>query len=122
MVSVFNELPTKLTKLVLDLGNPVCVADDSITLTKLHIRTSDMEPLLKQTRLLELRLLRLRDSMQFIAWKTVFLSQIPGGMRMLELQMDAVPNISQEFHHWHKATDVRGLTVAKPGLLEKPYK
>lgn len=81
-----------------------------------------MRPLQKQTRLLELRLLRLRDSMQFIAWKTVFLSQIPGGMRILELQMEHVPIIRGGLDHWHKAMDVRGLTVAKPGLLEKPYK
>ncbi|UPX13900.1 uncharacterized protein EKO05_0004396 [Ascochyta rabiei] len=120
MASVFNELPTNLTKLVLDLGNPVRVFDDSKVLTKLHIRADDLKPLLKQTRLLELRLLRLRDSVQFVAWKTVFLSQIPGGMRILELQMDVAPIIRSE--HWRKATDVRGLTVAKPGLLEKPNK
>ncbi|XPS71243.1 hypothetical protein M3J09_003431 [Ascochyta lentis] len=120
MASVFNELPTKLTKMVLDLGNPVRVVDDGITLTKLHIRANDMKPLLKQTRLLELRLLGLRDSVQFVAWQAVFLSRIPGGMRILELQMDAAPVIRSNC--WHKATDVCGLTVAKPGLLEKPYK
>ncbi|KAJ4362209.1 hypothetical protein N0V95_001453 [Ascochyta clinopodiicola] len=120
MASVFNELPTRLTKLVLDLGNPVRVFDDTKVLTKLHIRADDLKPLLKQTRLLELRLLRIRDSVQFVAWKTVYLSQIPGGMRILELQMDAAPIIHNE--HWRKATDVRGLTVAMPGLLEKPNK
>lgn len=120
MASVFNELPTNLTKLVLDLGNHVHVVDDGITLSELHIRADDMKPLLKQTRLLELRLLRLRDSLQFIAWKTVFLSQVPGGMRILELQMDAEPIVRR--NQWHKANDVRGLTVAHGGLLEKPYK
>lgn len=122
MASVFNELPTKLTKLVLDLGNPVRVADDGVVLTKLYMRSEDMTPLWKQTRLLELRLLRLRDSLQFIAWKTVFLSRISGGMRILELQMHGEPIIRDGLAHWHKAEDVHGLTVAKPVLLEMPYK
>ena len=124
MASVFNELPTKLTKLVLDLGNHVRVVDNIVSLTKLHIRSEDMQPLLKQTRLVELRLLRLKDSLQFIAWKAVYLNQLPGGMRVLELQMDDMPIIrcNDNNNKWHKALDVRGLTVAQPGLLEKPYK
>ncbi|KAF2632668.1 hypothetical protein BU25DRAFT_417273 [Macroventuria anomochaeta] len=122
MASVFTELPPKLTKLVLDLSHHVRVVDNGATLTKLHIRPEDMKPLLKQTRLLELRLLGLRDSLQFIAWKTVYLNQLPGGMRILELQMNAMPIIRNNNNKWHMALDVRGLTVAQPGLLEKPYK
>lgn len=123
MASIFEDLnKRKLTKLVLDLSNHVRVVDDSRHLTKLHIRPEDMKPLLKQTRLVELRLLRLRDSMQLIAWKTVYLNELPGGMRTLELQMDTMPIIRNDNNKWHKAVDVRGLTVAQPGLLEKPYK
>ena len=122
MASVFIDLPEKLTKLVLDLGNHVRIVDNGVTLTKLHITAEDMKPLMNQTRLLELRLLRLRDSLQFIAWKTVYLNELPGGMRVLELQMDAMPITRNDNNKWHKAKDVRGLTVAQPRLLEKPYK
>jgi hypothetical protein len=60
--------------------------------------------------------------MQLIAWKTVFLNELPGGMRTLELQMEHAPIIRNGDSKWHKAGDVRGLTVAQPGFLEKPYK
>ncbi|KAF3045653.1 hypothetical protein E8E12_011005 [Didymella heteroderae] len=126
MPCVFDDLnKRKLTKLVLDLHNHVRVADeahDGRFLVKLHISPLDMDPLLKQTKLQELRLRRLRDSMQLITWKTVYLNELPGGMRTLELQMDAMPIIRDGGSKWHKAVDVRGLTVAQPGLLEKPYK
>ncbi|KAH6620383.1 hypothetical protein C7974DRAFT_458501 [Boeremia exigua] len=120
--SVFIDLPTKLTKLVLDLGNHVHVVDNSVHLTILHIAPDDMKPLLRMTRLQELRLLRLQDSMQSIAWKTVYSNQLPGGMRILELQMDSEPILRNNNNKWHKAVDVHGLTVALPKLLETPYK
>lgn len=44
------------------------------------------------------------------------------GMRILELQMHGEPIIRDGLAHWHKAEDVHGLTVAKPVLLEMPYK
>ncbi|KAF1934036.1 uncharacterized protein M421DRAFT_200 [Didymella exigua CBS 183.55] len=126
MASVFEDLNKRnLTKLVLDLHNHVRVVDeahDGRYLIKLHINQEDMKPLLKQTRLQELRLRRLRDSMQLIAWKTVYMNELPGGMRTLELQMDVMPITRNGNSKWHKAADVRGLTVAQPGLLEKPYK
>ncbi len=122
MPSVFIDLPTKLTKLVLDLGNNVRVFDNSISLVVLHITPEDMKPLVKQTRLQELRLLRLRDSLQFIAWKTVYSSKLSEGMRTLELQMDTEPILRNDNITWHKAVDVHGLTVAQPKALEKPYK
>ncbi|KAJ4992717.1 hypothetical protein SVAN01_01763 [Stagonosporopsis vannaccii] len=122
MASVFDDLPVKMTKLVLDLGNHVRVLDDSVRVTKLHINPEDMRPLMKQTRLQELRLFRLRDSLQFIAWQTVYLNDTPEGMRTLELQMDAEPILRNKNNKYHKAVDVRGLTVAQPGLLEKPNK
>lgn len=126
MACVFKDLnKRKLTKLVLDLSNHVRVVDhagDGRHLTKLHIRPEDMKPLLKQDRLVELRLRHLRDSMQLIAWKTVYLNQLPGGMRILELQLDEMPIIRNSNNKWREAVDVRGLTVAQPGLLEKPYK
>lgn len=120
MASVFKVLPAKLTKLVLDLGNLNSVKDDGVQLWMRHMNPSDMEPLVKQTRLAELRLLRLRDSLQSIIWKTVFQNESPGGMHILELQMDAMPIVRNS--KWHKASDVHGLTVPLPGLLEKPYK
>ena len=122
MPSVFDDLPTKLSVLVLDLGNHVRVVDDEFNVTKVHIIPNDMTPLVKQTRLRELRLFRLRDSLQFIAWNTVYLNKRPGGMQVLELQMDAMPILRGNSSKWHKAVDVSGLTVAQPGLLEKPYK
>lgn len=125
MPSVFEDLnKRKLTKLVLDLHNTVRVFDEGggLWLVKLHISPLDMGPLLKQTGLQELRLRRLRDSMQLIAWKTVFLNELPGGMRTLELQMEDAPIIRNGNDKWHKAVDVRGLTVTQPKLLEKPYK
>lgn len=125
MPSILEDLNKhKLTKLVVDLHNTVCVYDEGAKgrVVKLHISPLDMGPLLKQTRLQELRLRRLRDSMQLIAWKTVFLNELPGGMRTLELQMEHTPIIRNGDSKWHKAEDVRGLTVAQPGFLEKPYK
>ncbi|KAF3046697.1 hypothetical protein E8E11_005620 [Didymella keratinophila] len=125
MPSVFEDLnKRKLTKLVLDLHNTVRVFDEDGNgrVVKLHISSLDMGPLLKQTRLQELRLRRLRDSMQLIAWKTVFLNELPGRMRTLELQMEHAPIIRNDDSKWHKAADVRGLTVAQPGFLEEPYK
>ena len=122
MPSVFDDLPTKLSVLVLDLGNHIRVVDDEFNVTKVHIIPNDMAPLVKQTRLRELRLFRLRDSLQFIAWKTVYLNKRPGGMQVLELQMDGMPILRGNSNKWHKAVDVSGLTVAQPGLLEKLYK
>jgi hypothetical protein len=122
MPSVFDDLPTKLSALVLDLGNPIRVVDDEFNVTKVHIIPDDMTPLVNQTRLRELRLFRLRDSLQFIAWNTVYLNKHPGGMQVLELQMDAMPILRGNSNKWNKAVDVSGLTVAQPGLLEKPYK
>lgn len=121
MPSVFSDLP-KLSTLVLDLGKHVRVVDDSVNVTKVHISPVDMMPLVKQTRLRELRLFGLRDSLQYIAWTTVYKNKLPGGMQILELQMDAMPIIRDDNNKWHKAVDVRGLTVAQPGVLEKPYK
>lgn len=126
MPSVFQDLnKRKLTKLVVDLHNTVRVVDEGDNgrwIVKLHISPLDMGPLLRQTRLQELRLRRLRDSMQLIAWKTVFRNELPGGMRTLELQMEDAPVIRNGNEKWHKAVDVYGLTVAQPGLFEKPYK
>ncbi len=119
MSDVFKELP-RLTKLVLDLNNPVDIMNDGFTLAELYIRAEDMEPLLNQTKLKELRLLRLRDSLQFIAWQTVFLNEAEGGMRILELQMHQAPIVRRD--DWRKAVDVHNLTVAHAGLLEKEYK
>lgn len=111
-----------MTKLVLDLGNYVRVLNDGVHVTKLHMNPEDMSPLTKQTRLQELRLFRLQDSLQFIAWQTVYLNKTPEGMRTLELQMNAAPILRNKNNRYHKAADVRGLTVAQPGLLEKPNK
>lgn len=122
MPSVFDDFPARMKTLVLDLGNYVRVYDDNLVSEKLHITPTDMEPLVRLSRLRELRLFGLRDSLQFIVWKTIFRNKRKGGMQTLEMRMDAMPMVRNSNHKWHKAVDVRGLTVAQPGLLEKPYK
>ena len=99
MPSILDDLPTKLSVLVLDLGNHVRVFEE-FNVTKVHIIPSDMTPLVKQTRLRELRLFRLRDSLQFIAWNTVYLNKRPGGMQVLELQMDVMPILRGNSNKW----------------------
>jgi hypothetical protein len=119
MAAVWNALPTTLVKLVVDLGQPIRFEVYGVQ-REHYIQSDDMEPLLQQTRLKELRLFRLPFSMQSIAWETVFRNTSKGGMQILELQMADQPIVRTE--HWTKAGEVRGLNVAHAALLEIEYK
>jgi hypothetical protein len=117
---VWEKVPTSLTKLVLDLGEPVRLDQDGHVLHKSYITPSEMKPLEEYVNLRELRLFRVRESLQPLVWKTVFRNTSRSGMRVLDLQMAAAPIVrSQE---WRKAKDVAGLTVSTEQSLDKQYK
>ncbi|KAF2132391.1 hypothetical protein P153DRAFT_285814 [Dothidotthia symphoricarpi CBS 119687] len=120
MACVWEKLPTTLTKLVLDLGQPVRLEQDGDVQYKSYITTNEMKPLQHQTMLKELRLLRLYDSLQCVVWETVFRNKSRGGIRVLDLQMAAAPLVRLE--HWRQAKDVVGLTVPNEECKEKEYK
>lgn len=120
MSVVWETLPTSLTKLVLDLGQPIRIERDGDIEYKSYITQTDMRPLVQQTELKELRLFRMHDSMQSVVWETIFMNVSESGMRVADLQMAAEPLVRAT--HWHKAEDVRGLTVPKQDSNEKEYK
>lgn len=120
MVIVWEKLPTTLTKLVLDLGEPVRLDQDRDVLHKSYITSTEMKPLQEQINLKELRLLRVHESFQSIVWNTVFRNTSEGGMRVLDLQMAEAPLVRAE--QWRKAKDVVGLTVPTEESNEKDYK
>ncbi|XP_014551631.1 hypothetical protein COCVIDRAFT_42068 [Bipolaris victoriae FI3] len=120
MSVVWETLPTSLTKLVLDLGQPIRIEQDGDIEYKSYITQTDMRPLVQQTELKELRLFRMHDSMQSVVWETIFMNVSESGMRVADLQMAAEPLVRAT--HWHKAEDVRGLTVPKQDSNEKEYK
>jgi hypothetical protein len=120
MACIWEKLSTSLTKLVLDLGQPVRLQQDGNVEYKSYIAPSEMRPLVQQTELKELRLFRMHDSLQSIYWETVYGNVVKDGMRVLDLQMAAAPLVRKE--HWHKAEAVVGLTVPKADSKEKEYK
>jgi hypothetical protein len=118
--AVWDKLPTSLTRLVLDLGEPVRLDQDGSVLHRSYITLSEMKPLQEQVKLKELRLFRVHESLQPLVWETVFRNTSDGGMRVLELQMAAAPIVRSE--QWKKATDVAGLTVPTEELKGQVYK
>jgi hypothetical protein len=120
MTCIWEKLSTSLTRLVLDLGQPVRLQQDGDVEYKSYITPSEMKPLSQQTELKELRLFRMHDSLQSIYWETVYSNKSKDGMRVLDLQMAAAPLVRKE--HWHKAQDVVGLTVPKENPSEKDNK
>ncbi|KAI4675582.1 uncharacterized protein J4E88_007615 [Alternaria novae-zelandiae] len=120
MAVIWTKLSTSLTKLVLDLGQPVRLQQDGENEYKSYISPAEMRPLVQQTELEELRLFNMHDSYQSIYWETVFRNTSKTGMRVLDLDMAAPPIVRKD--HWHKAADVRGLTVPKIDSKEKEYK
>jgi hypothetical protein len=110
MAAVWNALPTTLTKLIIDLGQPIRYEVYGVQ-REHYIQSDDMQPLVQQTNLEELRLFRIPFSIQSIAWETVFRN---------ELQMADGPIVRNG--HWRKADEVRGLNVAHAALLEIEYK
>ena len=105
---------------MLDLGEPVRLDQDGDVLHKSYITPSEMKSLQEQTELKELRLFRVRDSLQPLIWETVFRNTSQGGMRVLDVQMAAAPIVRSE--QWKKANDVAGLTVPTETSEEKEYK
>ncbi|RMZ72329.1 cytochrome P450 3A9 [Pyrenophora seminiperda CCB06] len=124
MPIVWEKLSTSLTKLVLDLGQPIKVhhdvQHDRVVEYNSYITANEMKPLVQQTRLKELRLFRMQDSMQSSVWEAIFRNVTENGMRVVDLQMAAAPLVRSK--HWLKADDVAGLTVLKGGSKEKDYK
>ncbi|CAA9965261.1 hypothetical protein PTMSG1_08620 [Pyrenophora teres f. maculata] len=124
MPVIWEKLPTSLTKLVLDLGQPVKVhhdvQHDQVIEYNSYIASNEMKPLVQYTQLKELRLLRMQDSMQSLVWETIFRNTSENGMRVVDLQMAAAPLVRSK--HWHTAEDVVGLTVPKADSKEKEYK
>ncbi|KAI4620507.1 uncharacterized protein J4E87_007195 [Alternaria ethzedia] len=120
MAVTWTKLSTSLTKLVLDLGQPVRLQQDGENEYKSYISPAEMKPLVQQTELEELRLFHMHDSLQSIYWEAVFRNTSKTGMRVLDLDMAAPPIVRKE--HWHKAEEVRGLTVPKIDSKEKEYK
>jgi hypothetical protein len=120
MACVWEKLSTTLSKLVLDLGQPVRLQQDGDLEYKSYITPAEMKPLQQQTELKELRLFRVHDSLQSVVWDTLYRNKAEGGMRVLDLQMASPPLVRKE--HWHKAQDVVGLTVPKGDHKEKEYK
>lgn len=108
---VWEGLTTSLSKLVVDIGNPVRLqVDSSWAVHKSYLTASELGPLTQQTKLKELRLFCMQDSHQLVIWETVYRNTSSGGMRLLELSMAAPPLVRSE--HWKMANDVTGLTVA----------
>jgi hypothetical protein len=120
MSVVWKTLSTSLTKLVLDLGQPVRIEQDGNIEYKSYITHKEMKPLVQQTELKELRLFRMHDSLQAVVWETIFRNVSESGMRVADLQMAAEPLVRAK--HWHKAENVVGLTVPKQDSSEKEYK
>jgi hypothetical protein len=113
-------LPTELTKLVLDLGEPVRLEQDGDVLHQSYITPDEMKPMQEYVRLKELRIFRVHNSFQPLVWESVFRNTSEGGMRILDIQMAAAPIVRSE--NWKKAKDVAGLTVALETSKEKCYK
>jgi hypothetical protein len=109
-----------LTKLVLDLGEPVRLDQDGDLLHKSYITADEMKPLQEQVELKELRLLRVHNTLQPLVWETVFRNTSEGSMHVLDLQMASAPIVRSS--QWRKANDVAGLTVPTDASEEKEYK
>lgn len=120
MGKIWDTLPTNMTKLVLDLGQPIRTERDGDIEYKSYISPKDMKPLLLQSQLEELRLFGMHDSMQAVVWETAYRNFSEGGMRVVDLQMAAEPIVRMD--HWRKAVDVVGLTVPKQDSNESEYK
>ncbi|USP82488.1 hypothetical protein yc1106_09762 [Curvularia clavata] len=120
MGKIWDTLPTNMTKLVLDLSQPIRIERDGDIEYKSYIAPKDMKPLVQQTQLEELRMFGMHDSMQAVVWETAYRNVSEGGMRVVDLQMAAEPIVRMD--HWRKAMDVVGLTVPKQDSNESEYK
>jgi hypothetical protein len=118
--TIWEKLPTTLTKLVLDLGEPVRLEQDDDTLHRSYITSDEVKPLQEQVKLKELRLFRVHNSFQPLVWETVFRNTSDSGLRILDVRMAAAPIVRSE--QWKKAKDVAGLTVSLEESEDKGYK
>jgi 2-polyprenyl-3-methyl-5-hydroxy-6-metoxy-1,4-benzoquinol methylase len=69
MAVIWEKLSTSLTKLILDLGQPVRLQQDGTNEYKSYITPAEMRPLVQQTELEELRLFGMHDSLQSVYWE-----------------------------------------------------
>jgi hypothetical protein len=106
---VWKALPRTLTKLIIDVSQPVEV-DRKNPLHKRYMGQEAMKPLIEFTKLRELRIFGMRETFQATIWETVFRNEAEEkGMHVLDLQMVDKPLVRQK--HWVKAEDVQGLKV-----------
>ncbi|KAH8723897.1 hypothetical protein GQ44DRAFT_740652 [Phaeosphaeriaceae sp. PMI808] len=118
--ALWEVLPLTLTKIVLDLGEPVRIEHNGEDLYKAYIAPEDITPLQLQTKLKELRLFRVRDSMQSIVWETIFRNTSDTGMLVLDIQMAVMPMVRSK--QWLEANNVTGLNVPLEESEEMGYK
>jgi hypothetical protein len=102
---VWKALPRTLTKLIIDVSQPVEV-DQKNPLHKRYMGQEAMKPLIEFTKLRELRIFGMRETFQATIWATVFRNEAEEkGMHVLDLQMVDKPLVRQK--HWVKAEDVQ---------------
>ncbi|KAH9868695.1 hypothetical protein J1614_007767 [Plenodomus biglobosus] len=118
---VWEGLSTSMTKIILDIGYPVRLMFDGYKSTqKGFISSSEMKPLVKQTKLKELRLFHMQDSYQSIIWETLYRNSTDEGMLLLDITMAVPPLVRSK--DWRKASDVAGLAVAVVESGDQEYK
>ncbi|KAJ4374263.1 hypothetical protein N0V83_003004 [Neocucurbitaria cava] len=120
LACVLEKLPKSMTKIILNLGQGICVQQDTEYSHMAYITPTDMKPLLEQTELKELRLFSMQVSLQCVVWETVFRNKAEGGMFLLDLGMATAPLVRK--NHWLLAQDVVGLKVVNEDSKDKGYK
>ncbi|PSN70213.1 hypothetical protein BS50DRAFT_308431 [Corynespora cassiicola Philippines] len=113
---VWAFLPTTLTKLIIDIGNPIRLDTSDSSYRKVHISRDGMKPLVRFTQLRELRLFNMMRTFQSIIWETVFRNKAEGQMQVLDLTMAEHPIIRAD--NWVKADGVCGINVVNPNTRE----
>lgn len=120
LACVLEQLPKSMTKIILNIGQGICVQQDTEYSHMAYITPTDMKPLLEQTELKELRLFSMQVSLQCVVWETVFRNKAKGGMFLLDLGMATAPLVRK--NHWLLAQDVVGLKVVNEDGKDKGYK
>ncbi|OAL56562.1 hypothetical protein IQ07DRAFT_674741 [Pyrenochaeta sp. DS3sAY3a] len=117
-----DALPTTLTKLIVNLEQPVFPQEgNTLSTYGKTIEPSEMTSLLDMTQLEELRLFKIPEiSFQPVVWGTVFRNKTAKGMKVLELEM-ARPAVVRP-GDWCLAHDVVDLDVAAGVYMAQKYK
>lgn len=117
-----DALPTTLTKLIVNLEQPVLPQEgNTLSTYGKTIEPSDMASLLDMTQLEELRFFKIPDiTFQRVVWGTVFRNDLKNGMKVLELEM-ARPAVVRP-GDWRYAHDVVDLDVAAGVYMAQKYK